>query len=274
MTVTVWDNRFQTFTKGQKNNRVTLNFLVNLAQDVERSWDELSRRYRLLHILRYFSLDCLSAFRIVMLSLFLILTFSSPFSWLECVSILLLPPLTKTSKNSLVSLRRWRLFIILCSTFSVLSLSPYIFLFLLLSGLFLPIERKYTRGLRDDQFLILTEDKSSSSLSSNQPKMPLSLILDNIRSSFNVGAIFRTAECLGVLLSPPSLLSLLLSLSTLFSPVSLLPFSFFFFSSSQFSPLRYLICISADIHRLLTSNQQSERRWGHTDIFHGRIIKR
>eukprot|EP01127_Copromyxa_protea_P017416 TRINITY_DN5300_c0_g1_i2.p1 TRINITY_DN5300_c0_g1~~TRINITY_DN5300_c0_g1_i2.p1 ORF type:complete len:202 (+),score=45.72 TRINITY_DN5300_c0_g1_i2:323-928(+) len=60
--------------------------------------------------------------------------------------------------------------------------------------LFLPIERKYSRGLRDDQIVITTQDHFKPAVE----KIPLFLILDNLRSSFNVGSIFRTADCIGV----------------------------------------------------------------------------
>lgn len=83
----------------------------------------------------------------------------------------------------------------------------------------LPIERQHTRGLRDHEFLVTRPDDLPAGCSSSpaaaaagdgqtgagpadkaaerdQPRMPLVLVLDNLRSAFNVGAIFRTAECL------------------------------------------------------------------------------
>jgi len=63
-------------------------------------------------------------------------------------------------------------------------------------GLFLPIERKYSRGLRDDEFIITDTDGQNTEKITK--KIPLFLILDNLRSAFNVGAIFRTADCVGV----------------------------------------------------------------------------
>ena len=47
---------------------------------------------------------------------------------------------------------------------------------------------------RDDQLIIYQQDGKRPISSS----IPLNLILLNIRSSYNVGAIFRTGECLGV----------------------------------------------------------------------------
>lgn len=58
----------------------------------------------------------------------------------------------------------------------------------------LPIERKHTRGLRDHEFLVTTDDRPAAA----PTKIPLVLVLDNLRSAFNTGSIFRTAECLGV----------------------------------------------------------------------------
>lgn len=57
----------------------------------------------------------------------------------------------------------------------------------------IPFERLLHKTLQDDDFLIVENDKNSSA----QEKLPLVFVLDNIRSAFNVGSIFRTAECLG-----------------------------------------------------------------------------
>ncbi|WII71790.1 RNA methyltransferase [Bdellovibrio sp. 22V] len=56
-----------------------------------------------------------------------------------------------------------------------------------------PFERLLHRNLQDDDFLIVENDKESAPAE----KLPLVFVLDNIRSAFNVGSIFRTAECLG-----------------------------------------------------------------------------
>lgn len=58
----------------------------------------------------------------------------------------------------------------------------------------LPFERLLNKNLQDDDFLVLTNDKTST----QQTTLPLICVLDNIRSAFNVGSIFRTAECLGL----------------------------------------------------------------------------
>ena len=57
-----------------------------------------------------------------------------------------------------------------------------------------PLERRLEADLRDYDFLIFSKDKPDES----QRKISVTLILDNLRSSFNVGSIFRTAECFGV----------------------------------------------------------------------------
>lgn len=56
-----------------------------------------------------------------------------------------------------------------------------------------PFERVLHKNLQDDDFLIIENDKD---VSTSEP-LPLVFVLDNIRSAFNVGSIFRTAECLG-----------------------------------------------------------------------------
>jgi len=62
-------------------------------------------------------------------------------------------------------------------------------------NLLLPIERKWSRGLRDHEFIVTTADRPSATTPST---LPLHFVLDHLRSAFNVGALFRTADCLGV----------------------------------------------------------------------------
>lgn len=57
----------------------------------------------------------------------------------------------------------------------------------------IPFERLLHKTVQDDDFLILENDKEQTP----EEKLPLIFVLDNIRSAFNVGSIFRTAECLG-----------------------------------------------------------------------------
>jgi 23S rRNA (guanosine2251-2'-O)-methyltransferase len=73
-------------------------------------------------------------------------------------------------------------------------------------GFMVPFERYLNKSLQDDDFLTGSGASSFSSsaavLTQDQPeraveRIPLVVILDNIRSAFNVGSIFRTAETLG-----------------------------------------------------------------------------
>ena len=61
------------------------------------------------------------------------------------------------------------------------------------SGL-VPFERLSGRALRDDEFLVQEGDDL---VKARQP-VKVKLIVENLRSAFKVGALFRTAECLGV----------------------------------------------------------------------------
>lgn len=62
-----------------------------------------------------------------------------------------------------------------------------------LSAILVPFERLLNRSLRDDEFLITDSDQTRAP----RKTAPLTVIADNIRSAFNVGAILRTAECFG-----------------------------------------------------------------------------
>ena len=57
-----------------------------------------------------------------------------------------------------------------------------------------PLEHQFGKEIKDDDFLILKQDGERK----QNKQIPLYLVLDNLRSSFNVGSIFRTAECFGV----------------------------------------------------------------------------
>ena len=68
-------------------------------------------------------------------------------------------------------------------------------------NLMLPFERMHSKGLRDHEFIVTTDDApppSAAAAASSATRLPLTLVLDHLRSAFNVGAIFRTADCLGV----------------------------------------------------------------------------
>lgn len=66
-------------------------------------------------------------------------------------------------------------------------------------NLMLPFERKHSKGVRDHEFLeVTTEDRPAEEAAAESGRLPLTLVLDHLRSAFNVGAIFRTADCIGV----------------------------------------------------------------------------
>jgi tRNA (adenine37-N6)-methyltransferase len=61
-----------------------------------------------------------------------------------------------------------------------------------LAGILVPFERLLGRALRDDEFIVIQEGDEQEK---QVPTAPLRILIDNLRSAFNVGAIFRTAEC-------------------------------------------------------------------------------
>ena len=63
-----------------------------------------------------------------------------------------------------------------------------------LSRFAMQLERILGKELKDPDFLISTKD----TLSGKGKQQPVVLILDNLRSAYNVGSLFRTAEALGV----------------------------------------------------------------------------
>ncbi|MCM2282614.1 MAG: RNA methyltransferase [Bdellovibrionaceae bacterium] len=67
-------------------------------------------------------------------------------------------------------------------------------------ALLVPFERLAQHSLRDDEFCsrphILENDLPARE--NELPPLPFAVILDNIRSAFNVGSVFRTAECFGL----------------------------------------------------------------------------
>ena len=62
------------------------------------------------------------------------------------------------------------------------------------STIAVPFERYLKKNIVDDDFLVFTSDRDHLVT----PRVPLHLIIDNMRSAFNVGSIFRTADTLGV----------------------------------------------------------------------------
>lgn len=61
-------------------------------------------------------------------------------------------------------------------------------------NLLIPIERALGRNLKDSDFMVTDQDRSAKTISS----VPLYFVLENMRSSFNVGSILRLADGLGV----------------------------------------------------------------------------
>ncbi len=58
--------------------------------------------------------------------------------------------------------------------------------------LLVPFERALQKRLADPDFLITTTDNHRA-----RTTYPVRLVLENLRSDFNVGSIFRSAECMG-----------------------------------------------------------------------------
>ncbi|PIK13645.1 RNA methyltransferase [Halobacteriovorax sp. JY17] len=64
-----------------------------------------------------------------------------------------------------------------------------------LQTLLMKLERLEQKDLKDSDFLISTIDDFAKV---NESPSPIHLVLDNLRSSFNVGSLFRTAEAIGI----------------------------------------------------------------------------
>lgn len=56
-----------------------------------------------------------------------------------------------------------------------------------------PFERALKKSVQDDDFLISSHDRDHLIT----PRVPLHFVVDNMRSAFNVGSLFRTADTLG-----------------------------------------------------------------------------
>ncbi len=61
-------------------------------------------------------------------------------------------------------------------------------------SLIVPLERELQKNPSDEDFLVTSSDR----VSIKRQTMPLHIALDNWRSAFNVGSLFRTADGLGV----------------------------------------------------------------------------
>ncbi len=57
-----------------------------------------------------------------------------------------------------------------------------------------PLEQKFGRDKQDKDIVIYKKDGETN----NREKIPVSIILNNLRSAFNVGSIIRSAECFGI----------------------------------------------------------------------------
>ena len=62
-----------------------------------------------------------------------------------------------------------------------------------LAALIVPLERALDRRVRDEDFLPATDRAAPRAA-----RMPVRVVADSLRSAFNVGGVFRTAECFGV----------------------------------------------------------------------------
>lgn len=56
-----------------------------------------------------------------------------------------------------------------------------------------PFERYLKKSIQDDDFLVMNTDRDHLV----SARVPLHFVLDNMRSAFNVGSLFRTADTLG-----------------------------------------------------------------------------
>jgi tRNA G18 (ribose-2'-O)-methylase SpoU len=66
----------------------------------------------------------------------------------------------------------------------------------LLWSLVVPFEREHSIArITDESFLPRTDDRTTKR---DLRAMPVAVVLENIRSAFNIGGIFRTAECAGI----------------------------------------------------------------------------
>lgn len=56
-----------------------------------------------------------------------------------------------------------------------------------------PFERYLKKAIQDDDFMVSSQDRDHLVMK----RVPLHFVIDNMRSAFNVGSIFRTADTLG-----------------------------------------------------------------------------
>ncbi len=66
----------------------------------------------------------------------------------------------------------------------------------LLWSLIVPVERAHSKTrITDESFLPRSDDRTAPR---DSLTMPVTVVLENIRSAFNIGGIFRTGECVGI----------------------------------------------------------------------------
>lgn len=65
-----------------------------------------------------------------------------------------------------------------------------------LQSLLVFLERLQSLNVKEDEFLWVSNNDHLENVAAN--KIPLYFVLDDIRSSFNIGSIFRLADCIGV----------------------------------------------------------------------------
>lgn len=61
------------------------------------------------------------------------------------------------------------------------------------SGIGVPFERYLKKAIQDDDFVVSDTDRDHLVT----PRVPLQFVVDNMRSAFNVGSLFRTSDTLG-----------------------------------------------------------------------------
>lgn len=64
-----------------------------------------------------------------------------------------------------------------------------------ISNIIVPFERFLNRNITDAEILVTSQDEVEKS---SHPPLPLVVVLDHLRSAFNVGSILRTSECLKI----------------------------------------------------------------------------
>lgn len=142
-----------------------LNLALDLAHAIEREWPrQMANLPRLLQQLREV-LDL----------------------WLQRLSLPLHYPPEANSKLAVPTQEQEALFARLQHFSEKMSLESFVVQMV-------PFERLSNRGLRDDDFLVSDSDQKPEAI---LPRGPLIGVVDQMRSAFNVGSLFRTMDCVG-----------------------------------------------------------------------------